>query len=208
MVDVADKTSKLDSEKQGKTGGLSLEEMRASGNPRIRDLYGFIHSKGTLFRKISGYVENKIGGSYSVTEEIMGEVLASACLNRGSYDPDQNLFTWLHTIACRKCIDYQRKQRVRKPISTIRFEIDPTDLSYQSPLDVMIEDEERIAVNKLIAKLPGKRTRQIFKLIAIDGLRNHEVANKLGIASGTVKSMYYRSRMLLRKMIEDPQYSA
>ena len=52
-----------------------------------------------------------------------------------------------------------------------------------------------------MARLPGG-ARQVFVLHDVEGYRHEEIADRLGISTGTSKSQLHRARMALRGLLE------
>ena len=50
-------------------------------------------------------------------------------------------------------------------------------------------------------RLPG-RAKEVFVLYDVEGYSHDEIAEQLGISSGTSKSQLHRARMLLRKHLD------
>ena len=57
---------------------------------------------------------------------------------------------------------------------------------------------------KMIQSLPAG-CQVIFNLFAIEAYTHQEIAEKLGISSGTSKSQYARARVLLQEMVKESQ---
>lgn len=54
----------------------------------------------------------------------------------------------------------------------------------------------------MVQQLPAG-CRMVFNLYAVEGYNHREIAEKLGMTTGTSKSQYSRARSLLRQMIEN-----
>ena len=77
------------------------------------------------------------------------------------------------------------------------------------PEEIEVElDDEQVPMEfllKIIQELPD-RYRLVFNLYVIDGYPHKEIAEMLGITSGTSKSNLARARMILKEKIDN--YSA
>jgi len=111
---------------------------------------------------------------------------------------DSAFGTWLHRLTVNLVLDWQRSRGRRR-----RFE---------APLEPLLEagsmvDEappprvvDRLALERAIATLPeGART--VFVLAEVEGYPLREIADRLGIAEGTVKAQNHRARKLLREAL-------
>jgi RNA polymerase sigma-70 factor (ECF subfamily) len=64
----------------------------------------------------------------------------------------------------------------------------------------MAEDSRRVLA--AVQQLPGKQ-RAVLVLRHIEGLKVEEIAETLGMPTGTVKTMLFRGRRAVRKMVGD-----
>jgi RNA polymerase sigma-70 factor (ECF subfamily) len=59
---------------------------------------------------------------------------------------------------------------------------------------------ERVDLEQAIAALP-EGARHVFVLYEIEGYKHDEIADMMGIASGTTKAQLHRARKLLREAL-------
>jgi RNA polymerase sigma-70 factor (ECF subfamily) len=107
-----------------------------------------------------------------------------------SYDPSRPLATWLYSITRRVCVDLYRRDR-RRPVLTETG--DPPDGVVD---DVAPDGVERSwAAHEVRAAVDGLRPeeRDIIRLAYFDGLSLPDVAERLGLPLGTVKSRSFRA---------------
>lgn len=111
----------------------------------------------------------------------------------GSFDASRPLSPWLFQITRRVCIDVVRRSR-RRPVTTeLTDEVDP------SAMDGMAEVERawtRWEVRRAIDQLPP-RERDVARLAYVDGLTHVEIAARLDVPVGTVKSRTSRAHARL-----------
>ncbi|MGK2741131.1 sigma-70 family RNA polymerase sigma factor [Tepidicaulis sp. LMO-SS28] len=125
--------------------------------------------------------------------------LVQDCLERGisrsqQFTAGTNLRSWLFTIMHNVHIDNCRKQKRRG--ETVPVEDWQSGMAVEARQDWIMELRDFLnCFNQLKAD-----ERHILKLIAIDGLQYEEVAERLGIATGTVKSRLFRARRKLREL--------
>jgi RNA polymerase sigma-70 factor (ECF subfamily) len=115
-----------------------------------------------------------------------------------TYDPSRPLATWLYSITRRVCVDLYRRDRRRAVL---------TD-SGDSPDEVVADvapggversweaHEVRAAVDRLRAE-----EREIIRLAYFEGLALPEVAERLGLPLGTVKSRSFRAYRRLAQQL-------
>ena len=95
--------------------------------------------------------------------------------------------TWLHRIAVTQVLMEQRSADRRGRVLEL-----PTHSSEKS------QDGAMIDLEKAITRLP-ERARAVFVLHDVEGYRHAEVADLLGVTTGTSKAQLHRARMLLRE---------
>jgi RNA polymerase sigma factor (sigma-70 family) len=107
-----------------------------------------------------------------------------------SYDPSRPLATWLYSITRRVCVDLYRRDR-RRPVLT-----ETGDAPDGAVGDVAPDGVERSwAAHEVRGAVDGLRPeeRDIIRLAYFDGLSLPEVAERLGLPLGTVKSRSFRA---------------
>lgn len=123
-----------------------------------------------------------------LSHEVLMKVYASCCSNR----PIKNIRSWLFQIAYNTCMDYFRKQSKK---TEINCEPHATD---ENP----IYREASEFVEPLINLLPEKYG-QPLRMADIKGLKQQEVADKLGLSLTATKSRIQRARVLLKEKITE-----
>lgn len=115
-----------------------------------------------------------------------------------SYRAGESFQAWLMQIARNLSIDFLRRQKTRKKDSLEALDLDRADLATDR------EDPDRFQTGELIHRavlaLPEKQ-RLVFILHHFDELKYEEIADRLGIALGTVKSLHFKAVQNLRKTL-------
>jgi RNA polymerase sigma-70 factor (ECF subfamily) len=149
-------------------------------------------------------VYERFGGAvYTVALSILGDpgraadVVQSTFVNAwqaaGRFNPDQELAPWLYTIARRQAIDaYRRERRAHA--------VDAADLNDAQAAVSLEATWEAWQVRVALEQLPEDE-RQVVRLSWFDGLAHTEIADKLGVPVGTVKSRSYRAHRRLADLL-------
>jgi RNA polymerase sigma factor (sigma-70 family) len=133
-------------------------------------------------------------------EELVQEIMLTLWRKAASYDVEQgSVSTWLFRIARNRHIDLIRKNSRRV--------IDEEDPSFQpeaSPLpDELVGSREREdQVRGALSTLPD-RQREILHLAFFEGLTHSQIADRIAIPMGTVKSRLRLAFEKLRSLLED-----
>jgi RNA polymerase sigma-70 factor, ECF subfamily len=107
-----------------------------------------------------------------------------------TYDPSRPLSTWLYSITRRVCVDVYRRQQ-RQAVLT-----ETGDAPEEAVVDVAPAGvERRWEAHEVRAAVDGLRSeeRDIIRLAYFDGLSLPEVAERLDLPLGTVKSRSFRA---------------
>lgn len=142
----------------------------------------------TLFQffapRIKGYML-RLGAGHALAEELAQDVMVTVWTKAALFDRRQaSLSTWIFRIARNRRIDAAR--RAAKP------DLDPEDASLlpePEPLpDAALSAGEReSAVRAALADLPPEQV-ELLRLAFYDGQSHSEIAARLGLPLGTVKS--------------------
>jgi len=131
-------------------------------------------------------------------EEITQETFIRAYRYLGSFDTDRPFYPWLARIAFRLVQTYRSRRPSELPLTS---ELDRPD-GTANPLEGLIRDEQSRALWQEVCDLPaGERAAVI--LFYRQELSVAQVAEALGVASGTIKTFLFRARQHLRKKLTD-----
>src|SRR5262249_29336013 len=119
-----------------------------------------------------------------------------------TFDRRANFQTWLISISRNLCIDHYRS--VRKERETIDRDVDPNDLapaaSSPSPIATLEQRDRVTLLRHALAALPDT-LRMAVLMRDIQELSYQEIAAKLRLPEGTVKSRINRGRNELARQI-------
>lgn len=137
-------------------------------------------------------------GDRGDAEDVTQKTFVSAWTSRASYDPGKaKLATWLVTIARRRIADmHEARARVRRlQDELVRFS-DPDDM-IQSDIDLA----DRLLLADELERLEPD-ARDVVRLAFYDDLTHQQIAERLEMPLGTVKSHIRRSLSRLRSRLE------
>ncbi len=131
----------------------------------------------------------RIVGDTHRAEDITQHTFLQAWRNADRFEPGRDFAPWLATIARRAAIDVVRQQQ-RRPTA----DLDEQALAVSDPRDIPdAADIERVwAVRAAIDTLATDQ-REVVRLHYLDGLTHQEIADKLDVPIGTVKSRLARA---------------
>jgi RNA polymerase sigma factor (sigma-70 family) len=151
-----------------------------------------------VYREFGGLVYAiafKALGDRALAEEATQETFVRAWRGAASYDPTRELGPWLATIARRCAIDvYRRSARgAHGPLD----EDDPALVELPPSVERAYDIWE---VRRAVAQLPPQEA-ELVRLQHLEGLTQSQVADRMGIALGTVKSRTFRAHRRLAGLL-------
>jgi len=144
---------------------------------------------GILYPRMKGYCRLFIHEQNQV-EDLIQEVFLTLWEKRGSIDPEKSLESLVFVSLRNRCLNHLKASRMRDgnlEVSQLRV----NELQYLYHLDFLdkeersLEEELAVAFHQAVDALPP-RMKQVFMLCKMEGRRQKEVAEELGI---TVKAV-------------------
>jgi RNA polymerase sigma-70 factor, ECF subfamily len=131
-----------------------------------------------------------------LAEEWAQDAWVRAWERLGTFRGDSAFTTWLHRLTVNLILDRKRSDgRWRQ-----RFESVPDYSTVNHAAQGDAPPGMRMDLEKAVATLPdGART--VFLLYDVEGFPHREIADRLGVAEGTVKAQLHRARKLLREVL-------
>jgi RNA polymerase sigma-70 factor (ECF subfamily) len=134
----------------------------------------------------------------SAAEDVLQEVFLEAWRRGSTYDPARgSLLSWVMTMARSRAIDYLRK-RVPEPRDPDAIAVMTDREDPGTSADALLE-QWRIA--HLIGTLPAEEAL-VLRMRFYEGLSQTEIAERTGIALGTVKMRMVQALGRLREALE------
>lgn len=138
-------------------------------------------------------------GNNADAEDVTQDTILQIYRKIKSFRGEANFTTWLHRITVNQVLMFFRKSSRRHERVTKTGEISEQLKPLTDRLD-SLPSLDRILLATAIKKLPtGYRT--IFLLHDVQGYEHEEIAQMLGICTGTSKSQLHKARLKLRKIL-------
>lgn len=141
-------------------------------------------------------VAYKVLGNAVLAEDATQQAFVQAWRAAGTYDPTRPLGTWLATIAQRAAVDLYRRERRHRGLADLES-IDASLLAEPASVDAIADLWE---VREAVQSLP-EADQQVIRMQHFDELTHAEIASRLSLPVGTVKSRSFRAHKRLAGML-------
>jgi RNA polymerase sigma-70 factor (ECF subfamily) len=136
-------------------------------------------------RPLAAVLERALNAPADV-DDVFQETWIRVVRSAHRYDPDQRFSNWLFAIAWNLVKDRWSRRLVQHHIH-VDADLAALPSPARSPEDLAVEEERARRVRELVARLP-ERLSQAILLRYFEELSEKEVADRLGVPVGTVKS--------------------
>lgn len=130
-----------------------------------------------------------------LADEVTQDVFVRVWRKLGTFRGDSAFSTWLHRVA----VNLVLGRRKRLAIERGRFHYDG-----ESVVDRSVAKRRRPAIGAEfeagMRRLP-EGAREVFVLHDVEGYKHREIAEMLGVTTGTTKAQLHRARMLMREFV-------
>jgi len=158
-------------------------------------------------------VAYKFVGRHDMAEDLTQEIFLKIFKALGTFDRRANFQTWLISVSRNLCIDHYRS--VRKEREMVDRSVDAADVSPVSgepdALVTLERGDRRAMLHRALTRLPDTLRASVL-LRDIQELSYQEIADRLALPEGTVKSRINRGRKELtrqiRRVISDEEAKA
>ena len=144
----------------------------------------------------------KFTGKHDEAEDLTQDVFLKIFKSLDTFDQRANFQTWLVSVSRNLCIDHYRS--VRKERETIDRDIDANELSPpsadQGPFAALEQRDRVELLRRALSSLP-RTLRTAVVMRDIQELSYQEIADRLRLPEGTVKSRINRGRTELARQI-------
>lgn len=143
----------------------------------------------------------KLGADPALAEELTQQTLITVWRKAQLYSAEKgSASTWIYTIARNLRTDHIRRQRAWQELSDEHAQAIPSE--EPSPEQVVSARERQARVQEVLGDLPPEQL-EVVRLAYMDGLAHGEIAERLSLPLGTVKSRIRLAYQKLRVALED-----
>ena len=136
-------------------------------------------------------------GNAEDADDLLQETFIKVYMNLHRYSPEYTFGQWLYTIARNTFIDYVRKRQDDLPIDE-KFSSPASNTP--TPEESVINSQQRHQIELCIARLTP-RYRTLIVMRFFDEYSYEEIAVKLSLPLGTVKTQIHRARERMCRLI-------
>lgn len=133
------------------------------------------------------------------TEDLLQETFIKVYLHLDRYNASYTFGQWVYTIARNTHIDFERR---RQEDLSIDDKFSAPAASTPSPEESLISMQQRTQIEHYIECLPSQY-RQLFKMRFLEDYSYDEIAEKLHLPMGTVKTQIHRARERMCTLIRE-----
>lgn len=145
---------------------------------------------------IRNYLRRLLVSDIATADDLAQETFLTAFQKMGSWRGTAKLGTWLHSIAYRKFLDYQRKHQRQVMMANIP--------------DAGQDDREALDAEITVKHLMGllkPKDRAVITLAFGAGMSHAEIADVVDQPLGSVKARIHRAKLKLYKWLQDNDHS-
>lgn len=153
------------------------------------------------YRRRVFHIAYKFTGKHDQAEDLTQEIFLKLFRSLDKFNRDADFGTWLTSVARNYCIDhYRASKREREVMVEDLLAFDQAVSSSGNPQRRLEESDRRSFLRAGLERLPDK-LREAVVLRDLQGLSYQEMADRLGLPEGTVKSRINRGREELARLL-------
>lgn len=148
----------------------------------------------------------RMTGNPEDAADLAQEAFLRAWRSLPSFQGESSFSTWLYRLTSNLCIDFLRREKRRSTVAAVSLDAEEDAAPMEvpdhrfTPEGELERKELRTAVGQALLKLSDEH-RQVLVLRELDGLSYTEIAQRLELEEGTVKSRIARARLSLRNIL-------
>ena len=170
--------------------GLAIEKIRQGDEQAFRELFDAYYQALCVFA--ATYLRDD-----TLAADIVQECFVKFWRRRADLDDAFNIKSFLYAMVRNHCLNYIRDNKlIREDVSVV--------MSEEFYTETLIEEEAYRMFYEAVDALPAQ-TRQVIQL-ALDGLKNSEIAERLGVAESSVHTLKKLAYKKLRVALKEYYY--
>ena len=147
------------------------------------------------------HIAYKFTGKHDEAEDLTQEIFLKVFKSLDKFNRDADFSTWLSSVARNFCIDnYRAGKREREVLVEDLVAFDLAPAASGNPHRALEDQDRRSFLRRGLDQLPDK-LREAVVLRDLQGLSYQEMADRLGLPEGTVKSRINRGREELARLL-------
>jgi RNA polymerase sigma-70 factor (ECF subfamily) len=153
------------------------------------------------YRRKVFHIAFKFTGKHDEAEDLSQEIFLRVFRSLDKFNRDADFSTWLGSVARNHCIDhYRAAKREREVLVEDLLAFDTAPAASGNPHRVLEDRDRSSFLRRGLALLPTK-LREAVVLRDLVGLTYQEMADRLRLPEGTVKSRINRGREELTRLL-------
>lgn len=157
--------------------------------------YLFIRYRETIHRL---FVQ-RLGGASDDVDDLLQETFIKVYINLHRYNTDYTFGQWVYTIARNTFVDFVRRRQDDLPIDE---HLAAPASNSPTPEENVINLQQRVQIENYLERLTPRYSR-LIRMRFFDEYSYEEIAEKLVVPLGTVKTQIHRAREQMCRMITE-----
>jgi RNA polymerase sigma-70 factor (ECF subfamily) len=153
------------------------------------------------YRRKVYHIAYKFTGKHDEAEDLTQEIFFKVFKSLDKFNRDADFSTWLSSVARNYCIDHYRAGKREREVlveDLVAFDLAPAPSG--NPHRLLEDQDRRSFLRRGLDMLPEK-LREAVVLRDLQGLSYQEMADRLSLPEGTVKSRINRGREELSRLL-------
>jgi len=148
------------------------------------------------------YLALRMLKNHAAADDVAQDTFMNAYRAIGTFKPGSNFYTWLYRICMNRSLNYLEKEKHIVPESAFGEGSSPLERASAkaNPLDDVAGAETARRIESAVDSL-SPAYKAVFVLRAYEEMSYEEIAESLGISTGTVMSRLFRAREKLQEML-------
>lgn len=147
------------------------------------------------YSRLCLYVYN-LTQNYAASEDVVQELFIRLWINRQKLEINDSISGYLYRASKNATLNYLRAEKSRhRSIQNMPFQELHTDEN------LIAQVEFSAALNRCIEQLPA-RSKDVFLKSRMDGMKQQEISDQLGISVKTIKNQIWKSLQFLKACLE------